>query len=528
MSTLRRHFVPAWRAGLAILVAVGLLVISAPAGRDAAADEKVLRVAVYGEPLHLNPAHQRGDLAGDHVMWNLFDPLFRWDFDKSELVPELAKGVTLESPTSWVIEVRPGIQWHKGYGELTAEDVAFTVNHIIKDNTPMKFLFAAVKGAEVVDKYRVRIQLERPFTPALVTGFAGLGGRVISKKAFTEMGPDKYRRNPIGTGPFEFEEWVSGDHITIKKFKDYWDKGYPLLDKVIWTFVPDATVKQNLLRTGAVHLIDRPEYKDLARLKQDPVLTVQQVPGWNWDYFTFGHLEKPFDKKAFRQAIAYAIDRQQIADAVYFGAAYPAIGPQPRGYQFFDASLQKYPFKADLDKAKALLAEAGYPNGYPTPLNIITSDKPNLRRETEIVAEQLKKIGIRLNLQFHDMATFDKAQRVISKPGEIDAHLEDITIMAPDVHTSVYWFHRTKAGTLVRSYSNPPLDNLLDSGAQLFKPEERKGAYREAMKTIIDEAWYIYTVHVAQVRVMRKEVQHFKTSPDDMEIWLKYVDLGRQ
>jgi ABC-type transport system substrate-binding protein len=78
---------------------------------------------------------------------------------------------------------------------------------------------------------------------------------------------------------------------------------------------------------------------------------------------------------------------------------------------------------------------------------------------------------------------------------------------------------------LVRSYSNPDLDKLLDSGAQLFKPEDRRPVYREAIKTIIDEAWYIYTVHVAQVRVMRKEVQNFKTSPDDMEIWLKYVDL---
>ena len=516
--------VRAWVVAISLAVAISALsVIFMPVPEAAA--EKVLKVAIYGEPLGLNPAHQRGDLAGDHVMWNLFDPLFRWDFDKSELVPELAKGVTAESPTAWVIEVRPGIQWHKGYGELTAEDVAFTVNHIINDNTPMKFLFAGIKGAEVIDKYRVRIQLDRPFTPALVTAFAGLGGRVICKKAYTEMGADKYVRAPIGTGPFEFEEWASGDHITIRKFKDYWHKGYPLLDKVVWTFVPDATVKENLLRTGAVHLVDRPEYKDIARLKQDPAITVQEVPGWNWDYFTFGHLEKPFDKKAFRQAIAYGIDRQQIVDSVYFGAAYPAIGPQPRGYQFFDPSLQKYPFKADLDKARALLAEAGYPNGYPTPLNIITSDKPNLRQELEIVSQQLRKIGIRLNLQFYDMATFDKAQRVISKPGEVDAHLEDITIMAPDIHTSMYWFHRTKAGTLVRSYSNPDLDKLLDSGAQLFKPEDRRPVYREAIKTIIDEAWYIYTVHVAQVRVMRKEVQNFKTSPDDMEIWLKYVDL---
>src|SRR5262249_59321610 len=100
-------------------------------------------------------------------------------------------------------------------------------------------------------------------------------------------------------------------------------------------------------------------------------------------------------------------------------------------------------------------------SGYPTPLNFSTSDKPNLRRETEIVAEQLKKVGIRLNLQFYDMATFDKAQRVISKPGEVDTHLEDITIMAPDIHTSVYWFHRTNAGGLERACSNPHLEEIL-------------------------------------------------------------------
>jgi len=506
---------------LATLIAVSVLVIGASSGVVViGGTEKTLIIALCDEPAGINWMDAQGDIPSDNVVLNLNDCLMRINYDTATLDPELALEWWQEDELTWVVKLREGVQFHKGYGEMAAEDVAFGANRIIQDSLHLAFLFSGLDYWEPVDKYTARVHLTEPFAPFMLTTCQGVGGCVVSKKAYEALGLDRINREPVGTGPFEIVEWVPADHITLQRFEDYWDEGYPLVDKVIFKFIPDPTVRQELLRAGEVHIIDHPQFKDVAKLQADPDLMVQSIPGWNWDYITVGHQEGPFGDKRVRQAISYAIDRQEIADAVYYGQATPGEKPLPPGFLYENPTISMYPVKPDLEKARSLLAEAGYPEGFKA--KAITSGKANLRRELEIVAYQLKKIGIDLELQFLDNATYSEKSH---QTGGYDIALEDITIMSADPDSAIRWFWHTGAA-LAHGYSNPTIDALIDAGTLESNPLIRGLIYEELQRQMLNEALFIYTVHVNQIRVMRKEVTGFQITPCDSDFGLKYVDLA--
>ena len=481
--------------------------------------KKILNVAIFEEPNSLNFMEQAG-LPATWLDWNIYDQLVRYDYKNNKLVPELALRWEQESPTSWLITLRPGVQFHRGYGEMTAEDVAFGVNYIRENNQRVSFLYSAAQlgKVEVVDTYKVRYILNRPFTPFVLTALQGFGGLVLSKKAFEELGPKKFARNPVGTGPFEILEWVSGDHITLKKHENYWDPGFPLVDIVKWRFVPDPTVRMNLLTVGEVDFVDNIPYKDIDDLKSKSNVKVQTIPGWNWVYISFGDVVGPFSKTKVRQAISYAIDRKAIVDSVFFGHAIPAEKPLPPGFLYEDSNITKYSANADLKTAKKLLAEAGYPNGFSS--KIITGSKEELRRTVLVVSNQLKKIGINLEPQFMDQAAYGKIFRI---PGDF-VDLEDITIMSPDPDTAIHWFWRT-GSVLTRTYSNPEVDNMILDAAGFVDAEKRRAAYSKLQQVLLDEAWFSYLAHAELVRAMRSNISGYEITPSDMDIYFKRTNI---
>ena len=498
-----------------ILALASLLLGSLAFGQS----DKVLRVAIFEEPNSLNFMEQAG-LPATWLDWNLYDQLVRYDYETNTVVPELALSWEQESPTSWLVTLRPGVQFHRGYGEMTAEDVAFGVNYIIENSMRVSFLYSAaqVANVEVVDTYTVRYNLKRPFTPFVLTALQGFGGLVLSKAAFEELGAQEFARNPVGTGPFEVVEWVSGDHITLKKHEAYWDPGFPLVDQVVWRFVPDATVRMNLLSVGEVDFVDNIPYKDIETLSTDPNVAVQTIPGWNWVYLSFGDVVGPFADPKVRQAISYALDRQAIVDSVFFGHAIPAEKPLPPGFLYEDPNVTRYGPAPDLERARALLAEAGYPDGFST--TIMTGNKEELRRTVLVVANQLQEVGIDLEPQFMDQAAYSSVFRV---PAEF-VDLEDITIMSPDPDTAIHWFWRT-GQVLTRTYSNADVDNMILDAAGFVDAEERRQAYSELQQVLLDEAWFSYLVHVELVRAMGSNITGYQITPQDMDIYFKTIDI---
>ncbi len=475
-----------------------------------------LTIWQWADPMNINPMFHKADISMNRIASNVFNPLLDWDFDKKKLVPALATEWYLKDPKTWVFKLRRGVQFHKGYGELTAEDVAFTANYIIQKKAPSKFLFDFVKEAVIIDKYTVQYNLEQPHAPFLLTAASGIGGMVVSKKAFEEKGKDVFNRNPVGTGPYEFVEWAPGDHITLKRFEKYWEKGKPYIDKLLWKTVPAVYTAQTMLRTGQIDFLPNPNFKDIEKLKKQENLEVQSIGGANWDYFTFVCAKSPFDKKEVRQAMAYAIDRQAIVDAVYYGWADPDDDPLPSGYLGADPDVQIYPNRPDIAKAKELLTKAGYPNGFKT--TIITSAKENLRRETQIVAEQLKKAGINAKIEQLDQATYVKRVRGAS---DFEVELEDIGIMSMDPDSTFWWFHHSDT-VRMHGHENPITDKLLEQGRIEQDPAKRFQVYQDVTKQILKESPYVYVAHVSKVNVYTTALKGYKITP--LEIELKFKD----
>src|SRR5262249_8318008 len=149
-------------------------------------------------------------------------------------------------------------------------------------------------------------------------------------------------RDPIGTGPFEFAEWSPATWIVLKRFDKYWSKGLPYLDRLQYRIVPDAFVRLNMLKTGELDMFGNPDFKDHKGVRDDPRFVVDSLPGQNWDFLAFNLKRKPFDNKKVRQAIAWAIDRKEIVDNVYYGNATITDGPMPPGMLAYNPSRRYF------------------------------------------------------------------------------------------------------------------------------------------------------------------------------------------
>lgn len=507
-------------AAFALVLALSLTVVP---WSEAAEPKRggTLTVWQWADPLTLNPMFHKADISMNRIASNMFDGLVEWDWKTKKVVPRLALQWEQKDPLTWMFKLRPGVMFHKGFGELTAADVAFTVNYIIQNNTPTKFLYAYVKEARALDKYTVEYKLDRPHVPFLLMTATPIGGMIVSKKAFEERGKDVFNRNPIGAGPFELVEWVPGNHVTLKRFDGYWDKGKPYVDKLVFKTVPSAYTAQVMLRAKELDFLPSPDFKDLARLKEIKHLEVQSVSGANWDYITFDAKKPPFDKKEVRQAIAYAIDRQAIVDSVYYGLADADDDPLPPGYLGADPDIQVYPNRPDIATAKDLLAKAGYPNGFET--TVITSAKEHLRRQTQIVVEQLKKVGIRAKIEQLDQATYVKR---VDGASDFAMELEDIAIMSSDPDSSYWWFHHS--GTVrMHGHENPEMDKLLQEGRLEQDSAKRAQIYQKVTRLALEESAYVYIAHVKRVDVHNNALKGYQITPADIELRFRDAWLDR-
>lgn len=475
-----------------------------------------MTVALFTEPSTLNAVTASGDNAASQVMSNIFNGLVRFNPQTGELEPELATSWEQTDETTWVFELQQGVMFHKDYGEMTAEDVAFNINLTVNENKPRKFLYFFVTGAEAIDTYTVEVRLEQPFIPFVGTTMHNHGGFIVSQKAYEEMGEEAYNRSPIGTGPFMVESWTSGSEIVLVRNPDYWKPDLPKLERITFRPVVDTVVKKNLLTTGEIDFADALDRKDVASLREDPNLEVSSVPGWNWDYITFNltNPDLPIASKQVRQAISYAIDRQSVVENVYYNEAIPEDDPFPQQYLGADPDQESYPATANLERARELLAEAGYEDGFT--ITCMTSDKGNLRRQLELVASQLSEIGIEVQIENTDLGTYNTRNR----EQDFEMALEDITIMTSDPDSSVYWFLHT--GTIGwHGYENEELDTLLNDARSEADEDRRAEMYRRVVEIIHEDVPYIYTAHTNLVRVWRKGLTGYEPSPQETHFYLE-------
>ena len=280
-----------------------------------------------------------------------------------EFVPALAtEWSTSEDGRTWTFRLREGVKFHDG-ADFNAEAVKYNFERILDPEigSPRRSMIEMVEKVEVVDEYTVAITTKTPFGPFLAQ-ISSYNLGMLSPTTAGERGKG-YAQNPAGTGPFKLKAWEPGDTLIFEANQDYWG-GKPAIDELVFRVVPEDSTRIMLLKSGDVDAIAGVPAFEVETLKGDQNVVLISLPGFRTIYVGMNCQQKPFDDPRVRQAVNYAIDRQAIVDHLLRGVATVGVGPESTSIPGSVKDLP--PYGRDVEKAKALLAEAGYPDGFST------------------------------------------------------------------------------------------------------------------------------------------------------------------
>lgn len=505
-------------AGAFILVLVVVLATVAVGPVDAQGPARggTLRIGWIPDAKTLDP-HLSVQFAERYVLYMVFNTLV--GLDRSfNVVPELARSWQVSADGKQVtFQLQRGVKFHDGT-DFTAEVVKWNIERILDPQTksPQRSqLEPAVAAVKVVDPYTVTLELKKAFAP-LLAALAERPGFILSPAAVKQSGPD-FGRRPVGSGPFRVVEWVQDSHVTLERFADYWDKGKPYLDRVSYRVVPDPTVRLTMVRTGEVDITTDVDAKDVPALQGDPNLRVSEMkPAARWTALQWQVDKPPFNNKALRQAIALAIDRNELKEVLLRGFGEAARGPVVPGLWWFDPNFKGIGY--DLELARKKLAEAGYPNGFRH--KFVVENTPQWIRQAELLQAQLQKINVTLDFELVNPAD---AYALIVQRKTNWTHTRWTQRADPNGLLSILFHSKGFANST--GYSNPRVDELLDRAGATYEPERRKPFYHGAERLIVDEVPYVFLNYTAEFAVMSRKVQNWVWIPDLIprfrELWLE-------
>ncbi|MGH7264247.1 MAG: ABC transporter substrate-binding protein [Candidatus Rokuibacteriota bacterium] len=410
---------------------------------------------------------------------------------------------------TWTFHLRKGVKFHHGR-ELDAEDVVASVKRIMDKATgsAARVNLAVIKDATAVDKYTVRFTLHIPYS-----GLAEVMGDRVAKITPRDR-VDSLATAPVGTGPFKFKEYVPGDHLTVVKNPDYFERGVPVLDEVVLRIIPESAALTTALEAGSIDLILFAPLEALEKMKANPALVVDSVPSSSWDAVVMRCDIPPFNNVKLRQALAAVADKSALTQLALFGHGTPTHTAIAPSHPFFHKGLPIR--KPDAALGKKLMAEAGFPNGMDLKL-FIPAGRPARERVGIATRELAKAIGMRIDLQ---RVPWDKFVADIEGKAEFNV---DGFFSRPTIDTAIYpWYHSTGSwNALTWHYSNPKVDQLLDQARATASEEEQRRLYQEFQAIVDQEVPGIVPYVVNHVNAYRKQVQGFKSTP------MMWLDLRR-
>lgn len=447
---------------------------------------------------------------------------------KHELQPLLAEAWEIADPTTVVLKLRKGVKFHDG-SEFNAEVAKWNLERA-RDHpkSSAKRLVSGVDAFEVVDPFALKLRLKQPsaivllnLTPA--TGGSGAAGsKMVSKTASEKLGEESIATKPVGTGPMMIVDWKKDDRLTTKRWGGYWGKGadgqsLPYLDGINARIITDPSVIFMDLRAGTVHASSHVSSSDYAAARANPDLGVQLLH-WANDFHVvaFNPKASPWaENLKLRQAALYAIDQKSLADAVGFGLAKPNEylfwGPGMPGY---DASLPRYEF--NLEKAKQLLREAGYPEG----LDIaqMAYPQPVFSKPAEILQSMWSKVGIRAKLDLLEVT----AARAKQALGEFEAESHR-AVASVDPANLGRMFVCGGAGNQ-SNYCNPEADKCMLEGERTYDFAERDKIYKRCEKILYEDAFFGGLHRMFTSITYRKELKGLSVQFGRMDLREAWLD----
>lgn len=452
-----------------------------------------------GEPSTLIPP-LASDSASHEVSGFIYNGVVKYDKDLN-LVGDLAESFDISSGGLVItFHLRKNVKWHDGH-PFTADDVLFTYKLMVDPKTPTAYAedFRQVTKAEVLDPYTFRVHYEKPFAPALASWGMSILPRHLLEGRDVVNSP--LGRNPVGTGPYIFSEWKAGERI-ILRYNPHYFEGRPFIDRLIYRIIPDPATMFMELKAGGIDFMG---LSPLAYARQTEYPKFQKkynkfrYPAFGYTYLGFNLQDEKFKDKRVRQALSYAINRNEIIKGALVGLGQEATGPYTPGTWAYNPNVRRYPY--DPVKARRLLSEAGWTDrdgdglldksGQPFRFTIMTNQGNDTRARTaEIVQRRLAEVGIDVKIRVVEWAAFIKEF--------IDKRTFEATLLGwsisqdPDIY-DIWSSTKTKEGELnFVSYRNDEVDRLLEKGRRSFDREERRKAYWRIQEILAEEQPYLF------------------------------------
>lgn len=484
-------------------------------------EPKVLIFGRGGDSVSLDPIAVT-DGESFKVTQNVFETLVNFGEQDTTINPGLAKEWTVsDDGLTYTFMLEEGVKFHDGT-DFNAEAVVANFDRWSSGTADKYYYYKSMFGGfgdeeghviESVtadDEFTVTFKLKRPQAPFLkniaMSPF-GMG----SPTAFEAAG-DAFGDEPVGTGPFKFVEWKRNDSITIEKFEDYWQEGFPKLDRVVFRAIPDNSARLNALLTGEIDLADGVNPSDGASIEGDAALQLFERPSMNVGYLGLTNTRPPFDNVLVRQAMNHAIDKQAIVDAFFEGRAEVAVNPMPPSISGYNDQIEGYDY--DPERAKELLAEAGLPDGFEMELWAMPVPRPYMpdgMKVAEVMQKNLADVGITAEIVSYEWATYlEKARN-----GEADAFMLGWTGDNGDADNFLYVL---LDGDNIGSnnytyYDNEELHELLIAAQSEVDENTRNELYMQAQEIIHEDAPWVPLAHSTPLLAGKAELTGFKPHP---------------
>lgn len=433
-----------------------------------------ITIALSADITSLDPMGHN-DTKSETVSFLLFNRLFRLNTD-FKVVPDLAESWEQPSNVEWLIKIKEGVLFHDG-SEMTAEDVKFSLDRS-KEMPKVQQVLSEIESIEVVDTYSVKITTKSAFAPFLYTLVHA--GTSILPKAYIESGDDF--KNPIGSGPFTFVEWVSGDKVVLQKNESYFDADNMGQSSMItFKVIPEGTSRTIALETGEVDVVADVPTIDMNKVSDSSDLTLFEKPSTRTDFFEMNTEKAPFDNKLVREAMNYAIDKEAIIIVSIDGAGIPAesvLAPSFLGYK-------AGPYSYNPEKAKKLLAEAGFPDGFEM---TITTSGDDRKRIAEVIQASLMEVGIKASIEMLEWGTFIDTG---INGGHQSLVLGWTSNPDPDATLTPRFFSGNINGMNFSRTDDSKIDQLLKDGREELDLGKREKIYNEFHSYIMEQGQFV-------------------------------------
>ncbi len=535
------------KAGALAIIICGILLVAGLSGctnTTPPVTEKVLIFACSGDADKLDPADVT-DGESTARTDSIFEGLVEYKEGTAEIQPCLATSwVTSTDGQNITFTLRQGVKFHDNT-TFNADAVVFSFERQYNTSHPYYqygewaywgYMFSDIAKVEKIDDYTVKIVLSKP-NAAIMTSLAMFTVAIVSPTNAARYGADAFK-NPCGTGPFKFVEWVKDDHITVEANKAYW-RGAPKLDKVIYRVITDPSARLLAVQAGEIQGMEFPDPASLVSIEANTNLKLLTAAGMNVGYLAmnngYGYNDSnkngmhdanepwvktpgyfaPFTNRSVRQAVNYAINKSSIVKNLYKGTAIVAKNGMPPFMLGYNNSVVDYSYNPV--KARELLNESGYPNGFNTTLWVMPVSRPYMfdpAKIGEAIQGYLEAVNIHVTIYQIDWSTYLAKTQAGEHPMCLLGWTGDNG--DPDNFMNVlYGANQCTLGTAgnVAFYNNTKVQDLLTSALQTYDTNERAQLYKDAQGIIHEDAPFVYLAHANQDLVFTKNVQGFVLNP---------------